>query len=285
MEEQRARARASTAAVGFVVVRARRRLHRPSSSATSSSTCAPRSAPWRGASGGAPVKLRSRRSTRPAAARSSDHGVHRDEQRAGGGRAGDPPGRATSSWWRSIERAPSPSGERRARARRCRGPRARRMANHTGTHLLHAALRSVLGEHVTQAGSYVGPDKLRFDFRHDAPLTRRSCAEVERMANRSGSSRTAPCTPSSTEPGRMPSELGRHDAVRREVRRPGARGRGADVSRELCGGAPTSARTAEIGPFGHPPREPALSQGVCGAASRRSTGQAAVRAPPPRGPG
>jgi alanyl-tRNA synthetase len=81
-----------------------------------------------------------------------------------------------------LERGELRTGER-VRAHVDRAARHATECNHTATHLLHAALRQQLGAHVRQAGSYVGPDKLRFDFTHVAGLTADELADVEDQVN------------------------------------------------------------------------------------------------------
>ena len=61
--------------------------------------------------------------------------------------------------------------------------RARTVRNHSATHLMHKALREVLGEHVQQKGSLVDAERTRFDFAHNAPLSAEQIARVEAMVN------------------------------------------------------------------------------------------------------
>ncbi len=143
-------------------------------------------------------------------------------------------------------------------------------ANHTATHVLNWALRGALGDGVRQAGSYVGPDKLRFDFTHRGRIEPEVLVEIERQVN----SRVAEDSPVSAQV--MPradadglGAIGLFEEKYGEVVRVVQAG---EFSRELCGGCHVS-RTGEIGPL------VIVSEGSTGAATRRIeavTGLAAV---------
>jgi alanyl-tRNA synthetase len=119
-------------------------------------------------------------------------------------------------------------------------------ANHTATHLLHAALRQRLGEHVHQAGSYVGPDKLRFDFSHTQRLSEQERRDVEDLVNAwiLRNDRVRPITTTLEEAQRL-GAMALFGEKYGDVVRMVQIGDGS-YSRELCGGTHVRS-TAEIG--------------------------------------
>ncbi|MCI8341023.1 MAG: alanine--tRNA ligase [Eggerthellaceae bacterium] len=143
----------------------------------------------------------------------------------------------------TVEGAPLSVGDKVV-ARVARNRRAAIERNHTATHILHAALRTVLGDHVKQAGSYVGPDRLRFDFTHFEAMTPEQIAEVERVAN----NQVMEAVPTTTYTTSLDDARAKGvtalfgEKYGEEVRVVEAGG----FSRELCGGCHVS-NTAEIG--------------------------------------
>ncbi|CBE68389.1 alanyl-tRNA synthetase [Candidatus Methylomirabilis oxygeniifera] len=122
--------------------------------------------------------------------------------------------------------------------------RSTTVKNHTATHLVHAALRQILGDHVRQEGSLVAPDRLRFDFRHYGPVSPAEITQIEEMVN----AKLWANVPVVVEEMRLDEALAKGalaffgDKYGDEVRVVGV----ADFSIELCGGTHTKS-TGEIG--------------------------------------
>lgn len=126
-------------------------------------------------------------------------------------------------------------------------------ANHSATHLLHAALRKRLGSHVTQKGSLVAPDKLRFDFNHTGALSREDIQAVEQEVNqwirKNSKVVTKVMTPEkAAEEGAMALFGEKYSQEVRVVSMGGQSQALNPVSLELCGGTHVS-RTGDIGYF------------------------------------
>ncbi|MFM8714358.1 MAG: alanine--tRNA ligase, partial [Actinomycetota bacterium] len=148
--------------------------------------------------------------------------------------------------------------------------RASTRRNHTATHVLHWALREVLGEHVKQAGSLVAPDRLRFDFSHYDAVTPAEIRRIEQMANaevlaNSRVTATEMSKQSATDKGAIAFFGDKYGDTVRVL--------AAGHSLELCGGTHVSA-TGDIGPI------KIVSEGSIGSNLRRVealTGEHAVR--------
>jgi alanyl-tRNA synthetase len=141
------------------------------------------------------------------------------------------------------------------------GPRREALRrNHTGTHLLHAALRDVLGDHVRQQGSLVAPDRLRFDFSHPQPVAPEELLAVVDRANADvlGDDAVDTVETSKTEAEAMGALAFFKDKYEGKVRVV----RAGPHSLEFCGGTHVG-RLGQIGPIA------IVSEGSIGASTRR----------------